>query len=162
MKSILRLFRRPPAASPRTPLRTASAEQPASSQLPSPGVAESGAGLTPDLELLLANGRAAAERLAQAMEPTAERAKPKPTKFTAQCQWCLEPFDREPRTLGELERLRQVLLVTGYAHTAPIDICDPCYDNALAAAIPVNGHTGLLDVGGDNHAPANLLLRRFG
>jgi hypothetical protein len=144
------------------PLRTASAKQPVPSRLQPPGVAESGTGMTPALAaLLLANGRAAAERLAQAMEPIEATAKPKPTKFTARCCSCLEPFDREPRTLGELEKLRQVLLVTGYAHTAPIDICDPCYENALASAVRVNGHTGLLDIGVSNSGPPNMLLQRL-
>jgi len=117
----------------------------------------------PDLALLLANGRAAAERQQQILgDPTAPPAKPQPTKFTARCQFCLEPFDHEPRTPHQLEPLRQVLLIPGHAATAPIDICDPCYENVLASAIPVNGHTGQLDIGGDNHGPGNVLLRTFG
>jgi hypothetical protein len=161
-EALLRLFRRSPAASRTMPLRTASAEQPASSRIiPSPGVAGSGAGMTPDLELLLANGRAAAERLAQAIEPSAERAKPKPTKFTAQCMFCLEPFDHEPRTPHELEPLRQVLLIPGHAVTAPIDICDACYEKVMTSAVRPNGHTGVIDIGVSNSGPPNMALQRL-
>src|SRR5258706_4653645 len=88
---------------------------------------------SPDLTLLLANGRAAAERQQQILgDPTKPPAKPQPTKFTYRCGWCLQPFHREPETPGDLEKLRQVLLITGYPLTASIDIFDPRYGNAVA------------------------------
>jgi hypothetical protein len=151
--SILRLFRRP---------RKTTTEAKVEPITPAVTVLTPALGPPADLAaLLLANGRASAERQQHIIDPpTAE--KRRPTKFTARCQWCLEPFDREPRTPGELEKLRQVLLVTGYAVTAPIDICDGCYESVVGSAIPVNGHTGLLDIGGDNHGPGNVLLRTFG
>ena len=158
-ESILRLFRRP-AKPARPSARETQAIVDEKFRRHAEAMVAQGITPEPDLALLLANGRAAAERQQQILgDPTAPPAKPQPTKFTARCQWCLEPFDHEPRTPHQLEPLRQVLLIPGHAATAPIDICDPCYENALAAAIPVNGHTGLLDVGGDNHGPPNMLLR---
>src|SRR5258706_15799541 len=118
-ESILRLFRRPAK-----PMRMTATEVYArqdeearrfAETLAQPVLAEA------DLQLLLANGRAAAERQQQILgDPTALPAKPKPTKFTARCQFCLEPFDHEPRTPHELEPLSQVLLIPGHAVTAPI------------------------------------------
>jgi hypothetical protein len=76
------------------------------------------------------------------------------------CQFCQNPYDEKvPRTIHELEPLRQVLFITGPAVNEDVAACDGCYEKVVYTPNRVNGHTGLLDVGGSNHGPPNLLLR---
>ena len=56
-------------------------------------------------------------------------------KQTWRCQWCFEPFERERRSLAEVEALRRVLKIE---MTTPFDppICDSCYRGVMGSAVP--------------------------
>jgi len=78
------------------------------------------------------------------------------------CQWCLNPYDeRLPRSAGELEKLRQVLSMTGPAATTDIAICDSCFSSAVYSAMERNNESSL-DIGKSNSGPPNLLLQKLG
>lgn len=77
------------------------------------------------------------------------------------CQWCLNPYDeRYPRSVGELERLRQVILSTGPAATVDLAICDSCHSSVVDAAMEHNNESSL-DIGKSNSGPPNLLLQKM-
>jgi hypothetical protein len=51
------------------------------------------------------------------------------------CAWCLDFYDRERRSLAEVERLRKVLMID---MTVPFDppICDACYEQVTMSSLP--------------------------
>jgi hypothetical protein len=68
-------------------------------------------------------------------DPDAPREPPAPTKRTQKCMWCLNPFDRAPRTSGEFQIVREALLVTDGTYE-PV-ICDTCFRTVLENRPPV-------------------------
>lgn len=62
-------------------------------------------------------------------------------KQTWKCGWCLELFERERRSLAEVEALRRVLQIP---MTTPFDppICDGCYRSVMGSAVPVEEVAG--------------------
>ena len=62
-------------------------------------------------------------------------------KQTYLCGWCLEPFERERRSLAEVEALRRVLQIP---MTTPFDppICDGCYRGVMGSAVPTEEVAG--------------------
>ena len=51
------------------------------------------------------------------------------------CHWCHNPFERERRSLAEVEVLRRALMVD---MTTPFDppICDGCYSHLMGTTVP--------------------------
>lgn len=80
-------------------------------------------------------------------------------KTTQQCGWCFNIFEREPRTLVELEELRKTLFITGPSATVDLPICDGCYGQVIGSA---TSSLGELPVGKSNSGPPNVLLRMGG
>ena len=56
-------------------------------------------------------------------------------KQTYLCGWCLNPFERERRSLAEVEALRRVLKIP---MTTPFDppVCDSCYASVMGSVVP--------------------------
>ena len=71
--------------------------------------------------------------------------------MAAECQWCLNIFERPPRDFSELFALRSTLRMPDSA-PAPV-ICDSCYQGVMGSA---NQHPELVP---NFQLRNNLLLR---
>ena len=73
-----------------------------------------------------------------------------PEKGTFQCQWCLNPFEREPRQSPDLYQMRAILMIPDCPD--PI-ICDTCLNTVLTSFNP-----RFTVPGTSNSGPDNLVL----